>query len=87
MLAAALQTLTTVLEHDPLIVQRRFGPGEGVVCNNVLHSRSAFVDAPAADGGRLMLRVRSYDHLGAATADPVTPVPQAGHQTWPSSAT
>lgn len=87
MLAAALQTLATVLEHDPLIVRRRFAPGEGVVCNNVLHSRTAFANAPAADAGRLLLRVRSYDHLGGAAAAPAAAAPSRGHRTWPFSAT
>jgi hypothetical protein len=33
----------------------------GVLCNNVLHDRSAFVDAP--DIQRLLYRARYYDRI------------------------
>ena len=52
-LEAAIASLSTC--H----VQVRFGEGEGVICNNVLHRRAAFVDGE--DSRRLMLRIRSFD--------------------------
>ena len=42
-------------------VQVRFEPGEGVICNNVLHRRSAFVDGAAGGSRRRVLRIRSFD--------------------------
>ncbi|KAB2916634.1 MAG: TauD/TfdA family dioxygenase [Hyphomicrobiaceae bacterium] len=42
--------------HEPLILNYRLAPGEGIVCNNVLHARTAFEDGPAP--GRLMYRAR-----------------------------
>jgi alpha-ketoglutarate-dependent taurine dioxygenase len=64
LLDAARDKLGDVLASDPAIVRARLSPGEGILCNNVLHNRSAFHDR---DGqGRLMLRVRSYQFVGAA---------------------
>ena len=38
-----------------------FKAGEGVICNNVLHRRTAFVDG--ADSRRVVLRIRSFDPI------------------------
>ena len=40
-------------------VQVRFEAGEGVICNNVLHRRAAFVDGEGSN--RMVLRIRSFD--------------------------
>ena len=40
-------------------VQVRFEAGEGVICNNALHRRAAFVDGE--DSHRTVLRIRSFD--------------------------
>ena len=40
-------------------VHVRFESGEGVICNNVLHRRAAFVDGEGSR--RMMLRIRSFD--------------------------
>ena len=42
--------------REPLILDYRLAPGEGIICNNVLHARTAFEDGPAP--GRLMYRAR-----------------------------
>ncbi|MCY4349643.1 MAG: TauD/TfdA family dioxygenase [Thiotrichales bacterium] len=42
-------------------VHVRFEAGEGVICNNVLHRRSAFVDGEGEGARRVMLRIRSLD--------------------------
>ena len=42
-------------------VQVRFESGEGVICNNVLHRRSAFADDD--DRRRTVLRIRSFDPI------------------------
>ena len=38
-------------------------PGMGIVCNNVLHDRTGFVDDP--DAARLIYRARYYDRVAA----------------------
>jgi alpha-ketoglutarate-dependent taurine dioxygenase len=43
------------------ILRYRLEPNEGLICNNVLHNRSAFVDQ--ADNQRIMLRARYYDRI------------------------
>ena len=55
----AVQTLLAVLDDDPLIVETRLAAGQGVICNNVLHDRSAF-----SGGNRLLYRVRYTDRVG-----------------------
>ena len=56
--AALEQTIASLSAHH---VQVRFEAGEGVICNNVLHRRSAFVDGRSEDSRRVMLRIRSFD--------------------------
>jgi len=51
-------------EDNPDMLQLRLEPGMGIVANNVLHSRSAFVDDPAQP--RLLYRARYLDRV----ADP-----------------
>lgn len=43
------------------MISHRFQPGEGVICNNVLHERSPFEDH--GDSGRLLYRARYYDRI------------------------
>jgi hypothetical protein len=43
----------------PQAVRLKLGSGMGVICNNVLHARSAFEDAPHRP--RLLYRARYYD--------------------------
>jgi hypothetical protein len=54
------------LEHylavdNPDVLRLRLEPGMGIVANNVLHGRSAFVDAAAAP--RLIYRARYFDRV------------------------
>lgn len=62
--AAATALLTTVLDADPHILRVRLEPGMGIVCNNVLHERTAFADSAARR--RLVLRARFYEAIAAA---------------------
>ncbi|MHB1566772.1 MAG: TauD/TfdA family dioxygenase [Acidiferrobacter sp.] len=65
---AALAALERFMADDaPYVFRRRLGIGEGIVCNNVLHSRTAFIDS--AGGGRVMYRARYYDRV--AGTEPV----------------
>lgn len=60
---AAAEVLTDILDDpaSPYVVRHRLEPGEGVVCNNVLHGRTAFRDDAAHK--RLVWRARSYDRI------------------------
>jgi len=61
---AAVKALEEVLAADPLILRYKLRPGEGVICNNILHNRSAFTER--ADGsGRLLYRTRFHDRISA----------------------
>ena len=58
--AALEETIAGLSAHH---VRVRFESGEGVICNNVLHRRSAFVDGEKSR--RVLLRVRSFDAVSA----------------------
>ncbi len=61
---AAVEFMRQILEKDnPYRVSLRLNPGEGIVCNNILHSRTAFSDSPNSDSPRLLYRARSYDRI------------------------
>jgi alpha-ketoglutarate-dependent taurine dioxygenase len=62
---AAVQRLREILDSDsPYVFRLRLAGGQGLVCNNVLHDRSEFSDAPGA--GRLVYRARYADRIGPA---------------------
>jgi alpha-ketoglutarate-dependent taurine dioxygenase len=62
--AAAVARLAQWLAADaPHALRVRLEPGMGVICNNVLHARSAFRDDPARP--RLLYRARYYDRVRA----------------------
>lgn len=64
----AVGFLEQLLKSDlPYVYNYRLGPGHGVICNNVLHSREAFTDDASAGKQRLFLRARYYDRI-AGTA-------------------
>ena len=56
----ALRKTIETLSLDALKI--RFEAGEGIICNNVLHCRSAFIDK--ADSPRTLLRIRGFDPVG-----------------------
>ncbi|MHB1950667.1 MAG: TauD/TfdA family dioxygenase [Acidiferrobacteraceae bacterium] len=59
---AAVRMLAGLMADDgPDIFRYRLRAGEGIVCNNVLHSRTAFQQDAA---GRLLYRARYYDRIG-----------------------
>jgi hypothetical protein len=45
----------------PFALRLKLEPGMGVICNNVLHTRSAFRDEPGRP--RLLYRARYYDRV------------------------
>lgn len=59
---AAVTALEQLLAQDtPWTLCGRLEAGMGLICNNVLHDRSAFADDPAAP--RLLYRARYYERL------------------------
>lgn len=58
---AAVSTLSEILASSEYRLTARLRPGMGLVCNNVLHTRSAFSDSP--EHRRLLYRGRYYDRL------------------------
>jgi hypothetical protein len=61
----AVERLREILDSDsPYVFRLRLAGGQGLVCNNVLHDRSAFTNAPGAE--RLVFRARYSDRIGGA---------------------
>jgi len=61
----ALAFIARMLEGEsPFIFRLRLAPGMGIVCNNLLHKRTAFRDA--GDSKRLLYRARYLDRVAAA---------------------
>jgi len=61
---AAVSTLTALLtDKNPYVIKYRLQPGEGIICNNVLHGRSGFEDDPAPGKNRLLFRARYFDRI------------------------
>lgn len=59
---AAADALADLLAADsPYIHRLKLAPGMGILCNNVLHDRSGFVDAP--DVPRLLFRARYHERI------------------------
>ena len=67
----AVALMTELLENgNPYRFDVRLRPGEGIICNNVLHCRTAFEDDADTGRGRLLYRARYYDRIHAtAMAD------------------
>ena len=61
---AAVECLTRLLTEDsPYCFKARLASGEGVISNNVLHTRTAFEDEAVPGQGRLMYRARYFDRV------------------------
>jgi alpha-ketoglutarate-dependent taurine dioxygenase len=61
----AVSTLEQLLASDlPHIHRARLEPGMGLLCNNVLHDRTAFSDDP--DSPRLLYRARYHERIAAS---------------------
>ncbi len=58
---AAVKALADILASSEYILTARLSPGMGLICNNVLHTRSGFADSP--EHRRLLYRGRYYDRL------------------------
>jgi alpha-ketoglutarate-dependent taurine dioxygenase len=63
---AAAKFLAGILaDGDPLIFRHKLAPGQGLICNNVLHSRTGFKSdlALSQRNNRLIYRVRYFDRI------------------------
>lgn len=61
---AAVAFLNRILDADsPYIFTLRLAGGQGLVCNNVLHNRSAFTDDSGPGRSRLVYRARYSDRI------------------------
>jgi len=63
---AAVKFLSNLLINgDPLIFRHKLVPGQGLICNNVLHMRTGFENAPelTENSERLIYRVRYLDRI------------------------
>jgi hypothetical protein len=60
---AAVEAMEEILASDsPYIFRHRLSAGQGLICNNILHTRTAFEDVEGCEG-RLVFRARYYDRL------------------------
>jgi len=60
----AVGFLTELLSGESdFLFRYRLQPGEGIICNNILHKREAFTDDPAGRRTRLLYRARYYDRI------------------------
>ena len=67
---AAVNAIYEFLASDsPWILRHRLQAGEGLICNNVLHNRTAFKDDEPGEQQRLIYRGRYYDRLTDTSFD------------------
>ena len=50
-------------KSSPYIFRFKMKPGQGIICNNVLHTRTGFNDNDTSGETRLVYRARYYDHI------------------------
>lgn len=65
MVQNALSFLHEILEGNPFVFRYNLKAGEGVICNNVLHNRSAFVDHEDEQNKRMLYRARFYNRVAS----------------------
>lgn len=53
----------TIDRAESFKIRLKLQAGQGVICNNVLHSRSAFTNGESIEHQRLMYRARYYDRV------------------------
>ena len=61
---AALKEISAFLQSDSdWIIRYKLQPGEGIICNNVLHNRSAYEDDSEQGVKRLLYRARFFERV------------------------
>lgn len=69
----AVQALERLLASDsPFVFRHRLAAGQGLLCNNVLHNRTAFTDSVDSSAARLIYRARYYDRIRGTEAHALT---------------
>jgi alpha-ketoglutarate-dependent taurine dioxygenase len=68
---AAVRRLEELIESNPYVFRYRLRPGDGIVCNNVLHNRSGFEDSATGPQQRVLYRARYYDRIEGTRVDDV----------------
>jgi len=63
MVLKAVNIIEELLTDNKFILHYTLQPGEGFICNNILHGRSAFTNGSIPQQQRLMYRARSYNRL------------------------
>ncbi|HHJ36521.1 MAG TPA: taurine catabolism dioxygenase TauD [Gammaproteobacteria bacterium] len=58
----AVDMINALMADDKNVIKVALGAGQGIICNNVLHNRSGFVDSDKQT--RLLYRARYYDAVG-----------------------
>ena len=65
----AVECLASCLnDENPYVFNHILSSGQGLICNNVLHSRTAFTDDAQAGKGRLLYRARYYERVATDLA-------------------
>lgn len=65
----AVAALEKILADDsPYKFRHRLNAGEGLLCNNVLHNRTEFVDGVDKNAGRLLYRARYHERIRGTAA-------------------
>jgi len=59
----AISLIEELLTDSDYVVNYTLQPGEGLICNNILHGRSAFTNGNISQQQRVMYRARSYNRL------------------------
>lgn len=59
----AVDFLNKKLTESPFIIKYKLKAGEGLICKNILHRRTSFVDFNEENKKRLLYRGRYYDQL------------------------
>jgi len=60
----AVDCMKSLLDiNNPYVITYRMQPGDGIIANNVLHNRTAFVDSDVENEKRLLYRARYYDRV------------------------
>lgn len=60
-LEEARAALTDLLENSEYIVKHTLSPGQGLICNNILHNRTSFRESEQQN--RLLYRIRYFDRI------------------------
>jgi alpha-ketoglutarate-dependent taurine dioxygenase len=69
---AAVKILERLLAEDsPYVFRHRLAAGQGLLCNNVLHNRTAFADDVDKGLARLIYRARYYDRIAGTDVLPL----------------